>query len=109
MPDWIIKYWIEWLFGIVAAVLLALFRGLSKRVKDTQKKDNAIELGVQALLRAQMIADYNHYIDKGYAPIYARETFDSCYSQYKALGGNGVMADISEKFKALPTKPPKGE
>lgn len=109
MPDWIVEYWIEWIFGIVAAILLGLFRRLSKRVKDTQKKDNAIEMGVQALLRAQMIADYNHYADKGYAPIYARETFDNCYSQYKALGGNGVMTDIYEKFKALPTKPPKGE
>lgn len=109
MPDWIIKYWIEWIFGIVAAILLALFRGLSKRVKDTQKKDNAIELGVQALLRAQMITDYNHYAEKGFAPIYARENFENCYKQYHNLGGNGVMADINEKFKALPTQPPKGE
>lgn len=109
MPEWIARYWLEWLFGVVVAVLGVLIRKINTRVKETSVKNDAIELGVQALLRSQMIADFNHYADKGYAPIYARETFDACYQQYKNLGGNGVMTDIHEKFKNLPTRPPKGE
>ncbi len=105
MPDWIAKYWIEWLFGVVVAVLGIVIRKINARVKDTQAKNSAIELGVQALLRAQMIDDFNHYAEKGYAPIYARENFENLYTQYKGLGGNGVMTDIHEKFKALPTGP----
>ena len=108
MPDWVIKYWIEWLFGVVVAVLGILIRKINRRVKETANKNDAIELGVQALLRSQMIADYNHYADKGYAPIYARENFENCYNQYHNLGGNGVMTDIHNKFTALPTQPPKG-
>lgn len=107
MPDWIVKYWIEWAFGIIAAVLLLLFKKMNRKLNETKKKDEAIELGVQALLRSQMIADYNHYYDKGTAPIYARENFENVYKQYKNLGGNGVMTDIHSKFMALPT--PKGE
>lgn len=107
MPEWIVKYWIEWAFGIIAAVLLLLFKKMNKKLNETKKKDEAIELGVQALLRSQMIADYNHYYDKGMAPIYARENFENVYKQYKNLGGNGVMTDIHSKFMALPT--PKGE
>ena len=63
----------------------------------------ALQRGVQALLRAQMIQYYNHYHDKGFAPLYARESFENCWVQYEKLGKNGVMKDIREKFLALPT------
>ena len=63
----------------------------------------ALQLGVQALLRAQMISDFNRYQEKGFAPLYARENFENCYVQYKRLGGNWVMTDIHTKFLALPT------
>ena len=69
----------------------------------SQDKTDALALGVQALLRAQMIADYNHYSEKGWAPIYARDNFENCWKQYEALGKNGVMRDIHDKFMALPT------
>ena len=62
----------------------------------------ALERGVQALLRAQMISDYNHYSEKGGAPIYARQSFENLWEQYEKLGKNGVMKDIHDKFLALP-------
>ena len=64
----------------------------------------AVKRGLQALLRAQMINDYNHYSEKGWAPIYARQNFENCWINYEALYKNGVMKDIHEKFLALPTK-----
>lgn len=70
------------------------------------KRINALEKGVQALLRAQMIADYNHYLEKGFAPIYARQNFENCWQRYHSLGANGVMDDIRAKFMALPTSEP---
>ena len=66
----------------------------------------ALSLGVQALLRAQMVNDYNHYTKKGWAPIYARENFENCWVQYERLGKNGVMKDMRERFLSLPTDPP---
>ena len=63
----------------------------------------AVKRGLQALLRAQMINDYNHYSEKGYAPIYARQNFENCWINYEALYKNGVMSDIHAKFMALPT------
>ena len=65
--------------------------------------------GIQALLRAQLISDWNNYSEKGYAPIYARENFENVYTQYHNLGANGVMDDIRSKFMALPDKPKKKE
>ena len=63
----------------------------------------ALQSGVQALLRAQMIDLYNHYKAKGYAPFYARQSFENLWVQYEHLGKNGVMTDIRAKFLALPT------
>lgn len=66
----------------------------------------ALKRGVQAMLRAQMVADYNRFTDKGWAPIYARENFENLWLQYERLGKNGVMQDIRQRFMALPTTPP---
>lgn len=51
-----------------------------------------------------MIHEYNKYLDQGYAPIYAKENFENMWVQYHNLGYNGVMDEIHEKFKELPTE-----
>lgn len=84
----------------VPAILAAAAKVIFSQIKS-------IRLGVQALLRAQMIADYNKWSEREYAPIYARENFENCYTQYHGLGANGVMDDIRAKFMALPTQPPE--
>ena len=71
--------------------------------KKTAKSVEALMKGVQAVLRAQMIRDYNYYKEKGYAPIYAKDNFQNCWDQYEALGANGVMNHIYMEFMALPT------
>lgn len=86
--------------GIFTAVLGFLI-GIMKKTKNDS---DAMKCGVQALLRAQMINYWNDYSKKGYAPIYARESFENCWQQYHSLGANGVMDDIHKKFLALPTE-----
>lgn len=71
-----------------------------------------VRMGVKALLRAQMISDYNKGKERGYAPIYAKQNFENLWEQYHALKGpNGVMDGLHNEFMALPTEPPekKGE
>lgn len=75
--------------------------------KGTKDETNAIKLGLQALLRAQMISEYNKWSELGYAPLYARQNFENCWEQYHSLGANGVMNNIHGKFLALPTIKPK--
>lgn len=83
---------------------LSLTGFLFAMVRKSLGETKALKTGTQALLRAQMINDYNHWLDRGYAPIYARENFLNCWEQYHALGANGVMDDIKDKFMDLPTK-----
>ena len=86
----------------VPSILLAIFTHLFTQIR-------AVKRGLQALLRAQLINDYNKWHDKGYAPIYARQNFENCWRQYHALGANGVMDNIHELFFDLPTEPPEAE
>ena len=69
----------------------------------------ALKRGVQAMLRAQMIAEFNRWSEKGWAPLYARENFDNLWVQYEKLGKNGVMQDIRGKFLALPAREQRRE
>ena len=95
--------WYQWvtLLGIPALVTAAI-KFLWTQIKGVRN-------GVQALLRAQMIDDYNRYAEKGWAPIYARENFENCWKQYHALGANGVMDNLREKFLQLPTESPDND
>ena len=89
--------------AMIAGGYKYLYSSLKKNTADTE----AVKIGIQALLRSQMIADYNKWTDRGYAPIYARDNFENCWKQYHALGVNGVMDDLHEKFLELPTEPPE--
>lgn len=71
------------------------------------KSVKALKKGVQALLRTQMINDYNKWYDRGYAPVWARQNFGNMWAQYDALGDDGIMEDLKNKFLALSTDPPK--
>lgn len=75
-----------------------------KRFKAIEKKNEAVCLGVQALLRNELLTAYNKYTEKGYAPIFAKENFENMWTQYHNLGVNGVMDEVREKFMKLPDK-----
>lgn len=94
------------LFG--SGILLGVGRYFVSRIQAVERKNEAICLGVQALLRDRLIHDYNKYIDQGYAPIYAKENFENMWTQYHNLGKNGVMDEMHETFNHLPTDK-KGE
>ena len=86
------------LFGI-PTLLLGFLKWVINQIKG-------VKLGVKALLRAQIIGDYNRFMEQGYAPINAKDNFHNCWEQYHAIKGpNGVIDDIHDKLLALPTQP----
>ena len=92
-------------FLAVPAVMFALYGVVWGAIKKTREDNIAIKKGIQAMLRAQMISEWNKWSEKGYAPIYARQNFENCWEQYHTLGANGVMDDIHVRFFQLPTEP----
>lgn len=90
------------LTSLIAAITGWAIAYIKKQLNQAKADNDAVKLGIQALLRAQMISEWNRWSDKGYAPIYARENFENCYKQYEALGANGVINDLRKKFLELP-------
>ena len=108
MPEWITHYWVEWLFGVVVAVIAAGYKRLSKRIKTDQVKDKALDNGMRALLRDRIIQACDHYFEKGFLPLYARENIQSMYDAYHGLGGDGIITDMVKRVMALPYKRVEG-
>lgn len=98
--DW--KWLLSLLFG--SGLLVSAGGYFIRRFKANERKTEAVCLGVQALLRDRLLTSYNKHLEKGYAPIYAKENFENMWKQYHNLGVNGVMDDIHEKFMKLPDR-----
>lgn len=96
----------QWLCLLgVPSMLAGLFLFVKKQLERARKETACIKSGVQALLRAEMISEWNKYKEKGYAPLYAKESFENLWKQYHALGANGVMDSIHKEFLMLSDKP----
>lgn len=48
----------------VPALILAVFKYLWSQIKHNTEDSKALKAGIQALLRAQMISDFNKYSEK---------------------------------------------
>ena len=105
--------WVGPLISGAAVVLVAIIEAVAarerKRIKSDNQKSDALMNGVQALLRREIIAEYNHSSEQGYIPIYGMENVLDMYNAYKELGGNGMAAKLVEALKQLPTEPPEVE
>lgn len=73
-----------------------------KQLATEKLKSNAIAEGVQALLRDSIVKAYNKYSNKGFCPIYAKESIKKAYAAYAALGGNDVAKELYRKILVMP-------
>lgn len=98
----------QWLcFLGIDAVAAAIIGWVVAEIRKDRAERKALKEGLQAILRRDMIEDYNKWAERGYAPIYVRQSFENCWKNYHGLGVNGVMDDIHVKFLQLPTEPPE--
>ena len=107
--DWLLTYWLEAGFGVAVAAIGAAYRRLATRMKrqDEQRRteQQAIKLGIQALLKDRLLQSYDYHMDKGFCPIPARENIANLYAQYHALGGNGTVTELVDRVNGLGTGP----
>ena len=104
-------HWVEWLFAVCLAVLTFAWRAVSAGLKKEHEKNVAIAEGMQALLRENIVLNYNRYLERGYCPIYAKESVKKVYKAYSDLGGNDVATGLYRELLEMPTekKPKEGE
>ena len=107
--QYIVGHWIEWLFGGAFGLLSIGHARLARRQKEDSRKSNAINDGIQALLRDRIIQAYNHYQDKGYCPIYGKENVKRMYDAYHELVGNDVATKLKDTLLDMPEEPAERE
>ena len=93
-------HWVIWLFTLMGSALGYVIR----RLRQQQKESRAILEGVQSLLRENVVANYNKFRDKGFCPIYAKESLRHVYEAYHNLGGNDVATKLYNTLLVMPEK-----
>lgn len=99
----------EEIFKIVISYIIPTALGgilgfVSTRLKKNKKKEQAIEQGVQALLRNELVRRYREYEAKGEMSILDKENMEAMFIQYQNLGGNGTVKHLMDDLLELPTK-----
>ncbi|MBQ1790422.1 MAG: hypothetical protein II008_09600 [Oscillospiraceae bacterium] len=79
--------------------------GMLGFVKVWIKQMRAVKLGLQAILRDRLLQAYHYYKEQGYASYDEKQNVVNLYTQYEALGPNGIMQRKHETFLALPEEP----
>lgn len=106
------EYLITISVSVASAMLAFILQSVTKenhRLKtekenSERQKLDALENGVVCLLRKELIADYEKWMDKGYITQTALEHGLHMYDAYKSLGGNGMVEQMKEEIQELPIK-----
>lgn len=89
---------------LVPLILGSIIGFLTTQLKNHNKKDKAIEDGLVALLRNELIRRYREYETKGELSILDKENIEEMFKQYEKLGGNGTVKKMYSELLDLPTK-----
>lgn len=102
MIEYVLAHWVEWIFAIVTGFATFGYRSVMIKLQEERTRNEAIAEGVQSLLRDSIVANYNKYQDKGYCPIYVKESIKKVYEAYHRLGGNDVATSLYRKILDMP-------
>lgn len=103
MLDFIMKYWIQFCFGLIGTALATL----GKMIHGQRIKYQNIGDGVEALLRDRIIQAYDSCVVQGFCSVTSKENISRMYSAYHALGGNDVITELKDKILVMPEYPPE--
>ena len=88
---------------VLTALCVPILTGTWAAIWRMYRRYQSTQDGMKCLLRAEIIRDHSHYMEKGYIPIYAMENVLESYAAYHSLGGNGTITKMVEELKQLPT------
>lgn len=89
---------VEW---VITAVLAGFAGYLASALRKHKTHEDAMEAGMQVLLRKALIDSYDYYHNQGHKmTVERRREIVEAYEAYTLLGGDGVvskmMADITD-------------
>lgn len=102
MIQYFLAHWVEWVFAIITSLAAFGYRNVLARLQEEKERNEAVAEGVMSLLRENIVSNYNKYQDKGYCPIYAKESIKKVYEAYHKLGGNDLATSLYHKMLSMP-------
>ncbi len=102
MWDFVLRYWVEFLFGIVAAGLIAGYKKLASRIQSDKETEKAIADGMKYLLMFKLREEGEKYLSEGKCSTEHKHEYEKVYDAYHALGGNGTITALKDKILQLP-------
>jgi hypothetical protein len=103
MLDFIIKYWVHFLFGMLVALCGTMYRKLLIKLKEQA----AMKTGIRAIMQDRLYQGCTHFLDLGWIDLDSLKNMEELYESYQSLGGNGVGASLYQKIKDLDIKEKK--
>lgn len=100
MLEFVLKYWLDFLFGLLIAGMSLAYKKLAKKVKEQEY----VKDGVLALLHDRLFQAGQYYISKDKIALEELKNVEYLYNGYHNLGGNGTGTEIWERVKNLPIK-----
>ena len=102
MWDFILKYWVEFAFGLIAAGLIAGYKKLASRIQSDKETEKAIADGMQYLLMFKLREEGEKYLSEGKCSTEHKHEYEKVYDAYHALGVNGTITALKDKILQLP-------
>lgn len=106
--EFIIEYWLEVLFGVFSAGMVAWCKSLQKKLKQKQTEQDALKEGMKAILHDMLFQICEKYLALGYIPVEDSEEVLAraavLWNAYSGLNGNGTGEKVYTRFTNLPIK-----
>ena len=96
----ILKYWLEVIFGLVITILTCMI----KQIKNYKKILNTTSKGVVVLLKTKIIERYDILIKKDAISIAEKQSILDIYNVYKELDQCTVIDGLIKKLDSIPIK-----
>lgn len=100
MLEFIVKYWLEFFFSGVLALLGAGYRKLNLKLKEQGK----MKEGILAILHDRLYQVCCFYIHQGWIDVESMKNVEYLYDSYHDLGGNGTGTELYNRVNSLPIK-----
>lgn len=97
---------INWIIPFVCGGAVSMASAAIALRHKKKARDEAMGMGLQCLLRAEIIRQHEKWMAAAYCPIYAKEALKRAYVVYHALGGNDIATNMVEDLMALSTELP---
>lgn len=108
MKDIIIKYWIEFILGLITTGLGVAFKSLAKKYKANHDKVNKnaedvskIKQAIVAILATSITTSYDKCMEKNYCSVNMLRSITTEYNFYMEFGGDGTITTLYNEIVSL--------